>query len=488
MDVKLIKQIGRKLRGFLGQFNDCFSRREPRSNLLAYVKGQLCDLPRKSIEPIALAAKMVPRTLQNFLSAVPWDHERMRDRTQWIVATEHSHPRAIGVIDESGNPKKGKHTCGVQRQWCGNTGKVDNCVVGVHLGYVADDFQCLLDSDLYLPEDWANDLERRRQAKVPDSVVYRKKSLIALEQVGRAVNNGVRFSALSFDELYGRDREFLDSVDTLGQNYVGEVPSDFSGWTKPPHILQKPTPSELRKKGRRRRFPRISRQTNNACEVRNLASHSPKFYHQKWQKFKIKDGEKGPMVWEVKAIAFYRKHGPDGLPGRAHTLIVARNVLNTKEVKYFLSNMVVNHKDITLEWLLWVAFSRWPMERCFEIGKRDLGMDHFEMRNWQGIHRHFYITQLSMLFCSRIQQGLREKNSREYVFDRRTGSPSRKCLDYGTIDGTIIPRMLLPMDSVNNRISSTPQPTGQKISLEKNAERPKEVGHKCQQVKELCAI
>ena len=165
MDVKRIKQMGRKLRGFPGQFNDCFSRREPRSNLLAYVKGPLCDLPRKSIEPIALAAKMVPRTLQNFLSAVPWDHERMRDRTQWIVATEHSHPRAIGVIDESGNPKKGKHTCGVQRQWCGNTGKVDNCVVGVHLGYVADDFQCLLDSDLYLPEDWANDLERRRRPK-----------------------------------------------------------------------------------------------------------------------------------------------------------------------------------------------------------------------------------------------------------------------------------------------------------------------------------
>ncbi|MBC8509076.1 MAG: IS701 family transposase [Chloroflexi bacterium] len=488
MDVKLIKQMGRKLKGFLGQFNDCFSRREPRSNLFAYVKGQLSDLPRKSIEPIALAAKMVPRTLQNFLSAVPWDHQRMRDRTQWIVATEHSHPRAIGVIDESGSPKKGKHTCGVQRQWCGNTGKVDNCVVGVHLGYVTDDFQCLLDSDLYLPEDWANDLERRRQAKVPDSIVYRKKALIALEQVGRSLNNGVRFSALTFDELYGRDREFLDGMDTLGQNYIGEVPSDFSGWTRQPNILHKPTPSELRKKGRRRHFPRISRQTNHACEVRNLASHSPKFYHQKWKKFKIKDGEKGPVVWEVKAVEFYRKHGPDGLPGRPHTLIVAHNVLNTKEVKYFLSNMIVNHKDITLKWLLWVAFSRWPIERCFEIGKRDLGMDHFETRNWQGIHRHFYITQLSMLFCSRIHQDLREKNSREFVFDSRTGSPSSKCLDYGAMDGAIRPRMLLPVGSVNHRISSTSQPTGQEISLEKNAERSKKVGHNCQQIKELCAV
>jgi len=176
------------------------------------------------------------------------------------------------------------------------------------------------------------------------------------------------------------------------------------------------------------------------------------------------------------------------LPGRPHTLIVARNVLNTKEVKYFLSNLIVNHQDITLAWLLWVAFSRWPIERCFEIGKRDLGMDHFEIRNWQGIHRHFYITQLSMLFCSRVQQNLREKNSREFVFDGRTGSPSSQCLDYGAMDGTIRPRMLLPVGNVNHRISSTSQPTGQKISLEKNAERPKEVGHKCQPFKKLCAV
>ncbi len=488
MDVKLIKQIGRKLKGFLGQFDDCFSRCEPRSNLFTYVKGQLSDLPRKSIEPIALTAKMVPRTLQNFLSAVPWNHERMRDRTQWVVATEHSHPRAIGVIDESGNPKKGKHTCGVKRQWCGNTGKIDNCVVGVHLGYVADDFQCLLDSDLYLPEDWANDLERRRQTKVPDSVVYRKKALIALEQVGRALNNGVRFAAFTFDELYGRDREFLDGMDTLGQNYVGEVPGDFSGWTKLPDILHKATPSELRKRGRKRRYPRISRQTNHACEVRNLAIHSPQFYRQKWKKFKIKDGEKGPIVWEVKAVNFYRKHGKEGLPGRSHTLIVARNVRDPKEVKYFLSNMIVNRKDITLEWLLWVAFSRWPIERCFQIGKRDLGMDHFETRNWQGIHRHFYITQLSMLFCSRIQQDLREKNSREFVFDGGTGSASGKCLDYGAMDGAFPPEKLIPVGSWKKRKSTKTQTGSQKMAQERNTEKPQGVRCRCQQIKKLCAV
>ena len=488
MEVKQIKGIGRKLKVFLQKFDDCFSRIEPRLDLLAYVKGQLSDLPRKSIEPIALAANMPPRTLQYFLSGVPWDHERLRDRLQWQVAAKHSHRRAIGVIDESGNPKKGSHTCGVQRQWCGNTGKIDNCVVGVHLGYVADDFQCLLDSDLYLPQSWANDTTRRKQAKIPETVVYRKKTDIALDQIRRSMSNGVRFSALTFDEFYGRDRGFLDGLELLGQNYVGEIPSDFSGWTNQPNILQKATPSELRKRGRKRHFPRISRQTSNSSEVRKLAVYSPKFYSQKWKKFKIKDGEKGPVVWEVKAVEFYRKHGKDGLPGRTHTLIVARNVLDKNQVKYFLSNMVIDDKQITLKWLLWVAFSRWPIERCFEIGKRDLGMDHFEMRNWQGIHRHFYITQLTMLFCAQVQQSLREKNSKELLSYGRTSSSSRRMLDYRPMYGSAIATSLLSTNFRNNSLLSKAKPISQEISPKENIETPEKIRNKCQQIKELCAV
>ena len=114
-------------------------------------------------------------------------------------------------------------------------------------------------------------------------------------------------------------------------------------------------------------------------------------------------------------------NGEAGLPGPTHTLIVARNVLNPKEIKYFLSNMVVDWEAVTLEWLLWVAFSRLPIERCFEVGKRELGMDHFEMRNWCGIHRHFYISQLSQLFCARVHHELREKNAEDFLPDSRTG-------------------------------------------------------------------
>ena len=327
MDVKQIKNVGRKLRRFLGEFDDCFGRSEPRECLGTYVGGQLSDLPRKSIEPIALAAKIPPRTLQYFLSTVRWDQQRMRDRTQWIVARDHNHPEAIGVIDETGNPKKGRHTCGVQRQYCGNTGKIDNCVVGVHLAYVANDFQCLLDSDLYLPKDWANDPERRRATGIPEEAIYRKKADIALEQVSRSLRNGIRFSALTYDEFSGRDHTFLGGLDSLGQNHVGEVPSDFTGWLREPDILLSPSPQEKPKKGRKRHFPRLSRKALPACEVRNLAVYSRIFQRQKWKRFRIKDGEKGPIVWEVKYARFYRKHGEKDLPGPAHTFIVARNVL-----------------------------------------------------------------------------------------------------------------------------------------------------------------
>jgi len=219
-----------------------------------------------------------------------------------------------------------------------------------------------------------------------------------------------------------------------------------------------------------------------------LAVHSPKFYKQKWKKFKVKDSEKGPIVWEVKAIEFYRKHGKEALPGRAHTLIIARNVLDNNQVKYFLSNMVIDDKQITLEWLLWVAFSRWPIERCFEIGKRDLGMDHFEMRNWQGIHRHFYITQLSMLFCTELQQELREKNSGEFLPNGRTGSTSCRMLDYRPMYDSAITTSLLSTNCRNHRLLSKAESIGQKISPKENIKTPEKVRNKCQQIEKLCAV
>jgi len=485
MDVKRIKSMGRELKTFLAEFDDCFARSESRERLRNYIGGQVSDLPRKSIEPIALAAGIPPRTLQCFLATAQWDEHRIRDRIQWIVARDHAHRQAVATVDDTGNPKKGTHTAAVQRQWCGNTGKIDNCVVSVHIGYTTGDFQCLLDSDLYLPKDWADDPARRKEAGIPDDVVYRKKTTIALEQIRRAMSNGIRVAAWTFDEFYGRDGEFLDGLETLGQSYVGEVPSDFTGWVHEPRILHSPRPQEAHKCGRKRRYPRLARKALPASKVKNLLIYSRQFQKQKWKRFKIKDGEKGPVVWEVKHASFYRKHA-NGLPGPTHTLIVARNVLNTDEVKYFVSNMAVGSGCVSLEWMLWVAFSRWPIERCFELAKRDLGMDHFETRSWRGIHRHLYISQLSLLFCARVHHRLREKNSGESVPDSRTGSPSRMCMGRRTGFAAAGTRGNIPTGRRADCLLSGTQSSSPQESYETHPSTPARIGHRSRSIELVC--
>lgn len=434
MEPSDIARIGVHLNEFLSEFDDCFGRSEPREHLRNYLRGQLGHLHRKSVEPIALDVGTPVRTLQGFFERTRWDELRLRDRSQRIVARDHADPHAIGIIDESANPKKGTHTAGVQRQWCGRMGKVDNCVVGVHTSYVAGDFHALLDSDLFLPEDWAADPARRREAHVPEEVTFRTKPQIALEQVRRALGNGVRVSFWTFDELYGRDGAFLDELETLGQNYVAEVPANFRGWLREPRVLQRPTPQDMHQVGRRRRFPRLARRNSPTSEVQDLVRHSPVFRRQGWKRFRIRDGVRGPMIWEVQSAPFYRKHG-NGLPGRVHTLFVARNALSPAEVKYFVANRVPSRKGVTLERLVYVGFSRWPVERVFQQAKDELGMDHFEMRGWRAIHRHFYITQLSHLFCVRERQRLREKNgpgSRRIGIDGGAGPNGGVGLGAGT--------------------------------------------------------
>ena len=135
-------------------------------------------------------------------------------------------------------PKSGEHTAGVDRQWCGNLGKVDNCVVGVHLVYAAPGFQCLLGSRVYLPEEWANDAERRKQNYIPEEVQFRTKPQIALEQIDRALGNGIAVAAWTCDEFYGRSSEFLDGLEQRKQIFVAEVPVSFHGWVRKLRVLR----------------------------------------------------------------------------------------------------------------------------------------------------------------------------------------------------------------------------------------------------------
>src|SRR3972149_3841686 len=167
MTLEQISALGRKLTFFLSLFADCFGRREARGLLRVYVQGQLSNVHRKTAEAIALRFRRAPRTLQRILESIKWQEDALRDPCQQIVASEHAASEAIGCVDESGTTKSGEHTVGVGRQYNGNRGKLDNCVVGVHLSYAAPGFQVLLDSALYLPEDFVDDPARRKKRTSP---------------------------------------------------------------------------------------------------------------------------------------------------------------------------------------------------------------------------------------------------------------------------------------------------------------------------------
>lgn len=391
MDATQIRRLGPMLDRFLARFDDCFSRRPTREHLAAYVKGLLSDLPRKSAEPIALGQGVPVRTLQEFLGTHRWDHDRMRDRLQQLVAAEHACESGVGTIDDCGCPKKGDKTPGVQRQYCGATGKVDNCVVTVHLGYAAGDFHCLLDGELYLPESWADDHRRCRVAGIPDGMTYRPKWEIALELYDRAAANGVRFAWLTFDEGYGGKPGFLRALRQRRQRYVAEVPRTFSGWLRLPALTDE---------GRWQGEP--------ARAAEELLASDPVLAGQPWVAYRVKDGHKGPMVWEVKHAFVYPRR-EDGDPGWPLHLVATRYALKRDEVKYFVSNAPPGTR---VETLLLTAFSRWRIERCFEDGKTELGFDHFEGRSYTGLIRHQRLVALTHLFCARACEGWGKKKPR----------------------------------------------------------------------------
>lgn len=237
---------------------------------------------------------------------------------------------------------------------------------------------------------------------IPDDIEFKTKPQIALDLVDRSKSNGVHVKAWTFDELYGRDGQFLDGLDQRGESFVGEVPPNFHVWLTKPKLLKNP---KKLKPGRPNRSPRLKRKDAKPSEVRNLVAYSPEFTKQRPQRYLIKDTATGPEIWEVRWTTCWRKTHTKKTVSNQCTLIVARHVL-TGEVKYFLSNRVPGRDGWNLRDLLRVAFGRWQIEGCFREAKEELGLDHFECRGWQCIHRHLYVTILSGLFCARVRQKL----------------------------------------------------------------------------------
>lgn len=386
MTPQQITGLGPALTEFLRRLYGCFSECRLLDHFAVYCRGLLSDLERKSVEPMALAAGSTVRALQLFLTHHVWDHQRLRDLLQQRIARQHApppgqprspeDPGVIGLIDETSVVKKGTQTPGVQRQYCGTVGKVENGLVSVHLGYCHGDFKALLDSDLFLPKSWSEDRERCRAADIPEDLVYRPKTDIAVAQVRHALGNGLKFDWITFDEGYGKDPSFLLDLDALGQSWIGEVPKSFRCWpTRPQYHSQ------------RKEFA--------SKEVQNIVRWSPVFIYQEWQSFTIARETVEPVVWDIKAAQVHLAQG--GYPtDRTYWLIVAWNRV-TNEHKYFLSNAPPH---TALDLLLRVAFRRAKIEHLFRLAKGKVGLGHFEGRSYLGLMRHMILCQTVLLFVA----------------------------------------------------------------------------------------
>jgi SRSO17 transposase len=286
--------------------------------------------------------------------------------------------------------------------------------VGVHLLYAApgkhpndsaidNPFTCTVASDLYLPKSWADDLERRRAARIPDELVFRTKWRIALDLLKDSVGQGLRFNYVTFDEEYGKVPEFWQELNAMGQWAVGEVPRNFHAWATPPKYqsLQGPFASK---------------------EVLNLAAHSPVFYGQEWREMHIKDTTRGRETWRVKHAMVQIPDSKTGRPSeRKYHLIIAwrlrgegkpEGVQGGSEVKYFLSNAP---EGTELLEILRAAFCRWHVEKWFERGKQEAGLGDFEVRTYRSLIRHWLCCRLTMLFLAEQTARLRGEKSEDHL-------------------------------------------------------------------------
>lgn len=399
MDTQELRQLRRSLDRFVKRFESCIKMRASQRHLRTYLKGQLGPLERKSVEPMALDARVPPRTLQEFLSIHRWDEDRVSRKIRKVVQRDHGHEEAIGVVDETSFPKCGDKTVGVQRQYCGALGKTDNCVMTVHLGFVSGDFHALIDGDLYLPESWSNDRERCREAGVPEEVAYRPRWQIAMDLITRSLEDGVGLRWITADEAYGRVPAFRDGVAQRDLLYVVEVDPNLQGWTQKPEMEP---PGRYSPQGLPRRRPRLAQGARRARPVSGLWKRGG----PPWQLFQVKESQKGPVIWRVRETMLYTNR--DRVPTATERLLVAEQVL-TGEVKYFLTNAPV---EIPLRKILTVAFSRWHIEKLFKEAKGEVGMDHFEVRRYLALKRHLVLTNLSILFLAHETDRLRGEKPR----------------------------------------------------------------------------
>ena len=382
-------------------------RPEARRHAVEYLRGLIADVERKNGWQLAeRAGYSHPRGIQRVLARYAWDAEAVRDDLRRWVVDELGDPRGVLVVDETGFPKQGRHSAGVARQYSGTLGKVANCQVGVFLGYAAPRGHVGLDRALFVPQEWFADRERCRRAGIPEEVGHRPKPRLALELIERALDAGVPAGWVTADEVYGSDGKLRRALEARDQAYVLAVRSNESTTTWPPYG----PPGRVR--------------------VADVAAAVPA---EGWQRLSCGEGAQGPRRYDWACIPLR----PALRDGWVHAVLLRRHPERADELAYYLVYAPVG---TPLAEIVRAAGARWTIDDLFKLAKGQVGLDHYEVRSWQGWHRHI---TLALVALAALTIGARKKGGR--LAPATSRSPSRKSA--GSSSGSSGPRLERPTRS-----------------------------------------
>jgi SRSO17 transposase len=405
-------KLGDRLDDYLAIYQQAYSRKDQQKHGETFVKGLLSNLRRKSIEPIALEYDGPDgvRPLQIFFKDSPVDDRLMLEIYQKRLASKIAEPEAMINVDGSDFIKKGKHSVGVSREYCGSRGKVENCQAGVFAGYSSKHGYGLVDRKLYLPESWFTDdyAELREQCEVPPGLEFKTKVELALELINQTASSD-HFPArwIGCDSFFGRSKEFLSALPE-GYYYFADIPENIMVW------LKMPTMSVKAYSGRGRK-PKNPEASSKPVPVSQIAKDN----RVPWQQMILGEGAKGPIVTAVKCLRVVEAKRESGRYLPYQELWLHLRKYTDGKIKYAFCNAPA---DISQEEIDQASLMRWPIEQCFEECKTHLGMDHYEARSWSAWHRHMLYVFIAHLFVIELRL-MFKKNT---YFDDATG----KKVDY----------------------------------------------------------
>jgi SRSO17 transposase len=399
MDVKELRRLKPELESFLDRYALLFGRPEAQGHGRRFVQGLLLGGERRSVENIAEAIDgCVVRSLQTFVTNAPWSGDALLAELRRQVADEWGDPEAVVIVDETGFPKKGTRSVGVKRQYSGTLGRVENCQVGVFLGYHATKGHALVDRRLFLPEEWAKDRPRRQAAGVPEGVIFRTKPELALAMVADAVASGLPFKWVTGDSVYGDSPGFCQGIRALEKWYVLDSSADARVWTSRPDVIP---PGRKSGRGRATTRPRVATKPSRVDDV--VAGLPP----GAWRRVTVAEGSQGPLVYEYAEVRVW--FSEEGLPSGPERLLVRRSLGQEPELKYHRTNAPA---EVPLATLASIRSKRWAIEQDFQSGKGECGLDEYETRGWVGWDHHTTLSVLALWFLARQRDRAGGKNPR----------------------------------------------------------------------------